>query len=195
LAGRGRHASALLLCGGLLLPAAAASAGETPEKRVERIHLPASADVAAVRQALAEAGSRLEASACQGLFTEFESQDGRPLAAVLEGREETGASYLGWLTFYDGAGAEPCWNRQLGRFAFTVPGSPVIYVCPGFANVLRRYPEEAVATLIHETLHSLGLGENPPSSRHIQERVLARCFPARSSKGTRIAASRSTSKR
>jgi hypothetical protein len=194
LAGRGRHASALLLCSGLLLPASAI-AGEVPEKRVERVHLPASADAAAVRQALAEAGSRLEASACQGLFTEFESQDGRPLAAVLESRSETGASYLRWLMFYDGAGTEPCWNRQLARFAFTVPGSPVIHVCPGFAGVLRRYPEEAVATLIHATLHSLGLGENPPSSRHIQERVLARCFPARSSKGTRIAASRSAPKR
>jgi hypothetical protein len=194
LAGSGRCASALVFCGGLLLPPLL-DAGETPAAGVERIHLPASADVAAVRQALADARSRLAASACQGLFTEFAGQDGRPLAAVLEGRGETGASYLDWLIFYDGAGAEPCWNRQLARFAFTVPGSPVIYVCPGFAGVLRHYSDEAVATLIHETLHSLGLGENPPSSRHIQERVLERCFPARSSKGTRIAASRSAAKR
>jgi hypothetical protein len=29
--------------------------------------------------------------------------------------------------------------------------------------------------VIHEVLHSLGLGENPPSSDHITERVRARC--------------------
>jgi hypothetical protein len=159
---------------------APAHADETLVRPAERIHLTAAADVAAIQQALAEARSRLEGEACQGLFAEFEGLDGRPLTAVLEGRGETGASYLGWLIFYDGAGAEPCWNRQLARFAFTVPRSPIIYVCPGFAGVLRRQPDEAVATLIHETLHSLGLGENPPSSRHIQQRVLARCFSPRS---------------
>jgi hypothetical protein len=51
----------------------------------------------------------------------------------------------------------------------------VVYICPGFAAFDRRYPDEAEATLIHEALHSLGLGENPPSSRHIQARVRARC--------------------
>jgi len=33
----------------------------------------------------------------------------------------------------------------------------------------------AEAALIHEALHSPGLGENPPSSDYISERVLARC--------------------
>src|SRR5262245_27410604 len=112
-----------------LVTSAPLRAADAPPKP-ERVHLRASADVAALRQALADAGSRLAESACQGLFTEFEDRDGRKLAAVLEARQETGASYLGWLSFYDGAGTEPCWNRQLGRFAFTTPGSPVIYVCP-----------------------------------------------------------------
>jgi hypothetical protein len=194
LASWGRRASAFTFCGGLLLQALA-NADETLVRPAERIHLTTAADVAAVQQALAEARSRLEGEACQGLFAEFEGPDGRPLTAVLEGRGETGASYLGWLIFYDGAGTEPCWNRQLTRFAFTVPRSPIIYVCPGFASVLRRQPDEAVATLIHESLHSLGLGENPPSSRHIQERVLARCFSPRSSRAVKIAGSRSASKR
>jgi hypothetical protein len=35
-----------------------------------------------------------------------------------------------------------------------------------------RYAEAAV---IHEMLHSLGLGEDPPSSDHISTRVMARC--------------------
>jgi hypothetical protein len=35
-----------------------------------------------------------------------------------------------------------------------------------------RYAE---AVLIHEALHSLGLGENPPLSDYITERIQARC--------------------
>ena len=31
------------------------------------------------------------------------------------------------------------------------------------------------AILIHEALHSLGLGEDPPSSDYITERIRARC--------------------
>ena len=41
----------------------------------------------------------------------------------------------------------------------------------------RRNRAWAVATLIHEALHTLGLGENPPSSTEITERVLRRCTP------------------
>ena len=189
----GRHVWTLVLCGALVVPASL-YAIDTPG-RVERIYLPAGVDIAAVRQAMADARSRLAAPACQEVFSEFDGQDGRSLATVLASRNETGAGYLDWLSFYDGASAPPCLNRQLARFAFTVMGSPIIYVCPGFAGLLHRYPDEAVATLIHEELHSLGLGENPPSSRHIQERVLDRCFSARSSRRTRIATTRSAPKR
>ena len=180
------YRAAWLLCAGLLLPTSR-SAGET-SATLRRIHLIAGADAAAVGEALAEARSRLDTPACQGLLTEFASQDGRPLAVVLEERHETVASSLDQLTFDDGSGAELCRNRA--RFAFTVPRSPSIHVCPGFAGVLRRYPEEAVATLIHEALHSLGLGENPPSSRHIQDRVLARCFRPQPSRELKNAAAR-----
>jgi len=33
----------------------------------------------------------------------------------------------------------------------------------------------AEAVIIHETLHSLGLGENPPTSDEITRRVFSRC--------------------
>jgi hypothetical protein len=33
----------------------------------------------------------------------------------------------------------------------------------------------AEATVIHEALHTLGLGENPPTSREITAGVLKRC--------------------
>jgi len=194
LAWRWHYGPNLVLGGGLLVPSFLA-ASESAPKRVERIHVARSGDAAALRQALTEAASRLKAPACQGLLTEFEGEDGRPLAAVLEERADTAESYLGLLSFYDGAGAEACWNRQLARFAFTVRGSPIIYVCPGFAGVLGHYHDEAVATIIHEALHSLGLGENPPSSRQIQGRVLVRCFATPPSRETKVAGSRSAPKR
>ena len=36
-------------------------------------------------------------------------------------------------------------------------------------------PGFAAALVIHEELHVLGLGENPPSAREITARVVARC--------------------
>jgi hypothetical protein len=35
---------------------------------------------------------------------------------------------------------------------------------------------EMRAVIIHEMLHSLGLGENPPSSKEITLRVMQRCW-------------------
>jgi hypothetical protein len=143
-----------------------------------RVYLPGSADVAAVSRALAGARRRLAAPTCQELFWEFQGSDGRPLTAALETLGQTGASYLGFLSFYNGDGAAPCYNRQLPILAFTVQGSRVIYICPQFAGMFRRDRLEAEAALIHEALHSLGLGENPPSSRSIQERIIRRCADA-----------------
>jgi hypothetical protein len=52
----------------------------------------------------------------------------------------------------------------------------VVRVCAGELKRLNpQQPEYVVATLIHEILHTLGLGENPPSSREITARVLSRC--------------------
>lgn len=36
-------------------------------------------------------------------------------------------------------------------------------------------PRRAEAVVIHEVLHTLGLGERPPAPEHITERVLYRC--------------------
>jgi hypothetical protein len=40
---------------------------------------------------------------------------------------------------------------------------------------MSRNSRNAEAIVIHEWLHSLGLGENPPSSDYITTRVRARC--------------------
>jgi len=49
-------------------------------------------------------------------------------------------------------------------FAFTTPGSRLVYVCgPQLKSLAARSPSRAQAVIIHETLHTLGLGEDPPS--------------------------------
>ena len=44
--------------------------------------------------------------------------------------------------------------------------------------------EHTVASFIHEMLHTLGLGENPPSSTEITRRVQAACRSQASSVGS-----------
>jgi len=57
----------------------------------------------------------------------------------------------------------------------TNAGSRVIYLCPRFAEMEWKDPRYAEAIVIHEMLHSLGLGENPPSSWEITTKVLKSC--------------------
>jgi hypothetical protein len=58
----------------------------------------------------------------------------------------------------------------------TQPGSRVVAFCgAAFAETERRNARLAEALVIHETFHSLGLGENPPSSHEITTRVLGSC--------------------
>ena len=74
--------------------------------------------------------------------------------------------------FYD-APAKACGTSSL---AITKVGSRAVFVCGRrFVRQGTRYSRYAEAVIIHELLHSLGLGENPSSSDHITERVLARC--------------------
>ena len=66
---------------------------------------------------------------------------------------------------------------EQGVLAFTVVGSRVIHVCGrAFARAAQRAPQDARATMVHELLHSLGLGENPPSPRYITYRVQQLCW-------------------
>jgi hypothetical protein len=61
------------------------------------------------------------------------------------------------------------------RLVFAAPGSRVVFVCPQFREEQWQKPLRAEALLIHETLHTLGLSENPPSSNAITKQVIARC--------------------
>ena len=111
---------------------------------------------------------------CQQVFSDFRDLSGKLLSDVLAERGESGQEHLGRLFFYDGSRGDLCTGR--GAAAMTQPGSHVVFVCPaGFAKIARE-PQMARAIVIHELLHTLGLGENPPSGHEITARVQERCW-------------------
>jgi len=138
----------------------------------------------AVRRAIEGASLRLEEPGCQQVFSDFSGAAGRPLQAALEQLGETPRSYLrGLVFFYDGSSQRRCASG--GVLGGTKPGSRVVYVCAlQFFEADRRDTFLTEAFIIHETLHSLGLGENPPASSEITRRVMKRC-PARAAMNQR----------
>lgn len=121
------------------------------------------------RLAVRMASERVAAPGCHDLVSEFLDQRGRPLAAQLAALRMSLGEYLHIVYFLDGAGLPSCaWDTV----AVTTPGSRVVYLCRSFT---RESPSEAATTVIHEVLHSLGLGENPPSPLSISNRVRTQC--------------------
>jgi hypothetical protein len=129
----------------------------------------------AVRRSAARASLRLARPECQRLLTEFTDAAGRPLRATLEERGFRAETYFRHMRFHDGTAHPRC--ALDGVYAVTLkPGSRFVYVCRArFLDTFRKNPSLAEAYLIHEMLHSLGLGENPPSSQEITDRVIDRC--------------------
>lgn len=127
----------------------------------------------AVRAAIRGASLRLEQPECRRIVSDFTDASGRNLQDSLEALGQTPAGYLGLIVFVDGQGHSRCEEQRV--LALTTPRSRVIHVCPQFGVKQRRDPVLAEAVIIHEALHSLGLGENPPSSLEITRRVFDRC--------------------
>jgi hypothetical protein len=115
------------------------------------------------------------------LLADFQDRAGRTLAQNLEAWGVAAAEYVRMIPFLDGSANPGCQRREVDLQ--TTPGLPPVFVCPAgvatpnsrFAAVQARTPALAEAMVIHEMLHTLGLGENPPSSLEITERVRARC--------------------
>ncbi len=97
------------------------------------------------------------------------------MAITLTSMQVSLQSYLRLLVFRDGDTLRPC--SEQGVLAFTATGSRIIFVCGRtFERSWRRNLPELRATVIHEVLHSLGLGEHPPSPRYITYRVQQLCW-------------------
>ncbi len=82
--------------------------------------------------------------------------------------------FLSTLFFVDGRATPLCASGKAAAGAN--PGSIFIGVCKEtFARVDAADPGLAANVVIHEMLHALGLGENPPSSEEISRQVGKRC--------------------
>jgi hypothetical protein len=164
-----RARTAVVAVGATLL---AAESGAQAE--VSRVGLRDPRQKHAVIRAIEGAARRLARTECQALLDEFSDASGRPLRAVLAAMDASAAEYLAWVLFHD-ADPPTCPGLTL---VHTTVGSRVVRVCGRkFERALAENTLHAEAAIIHEMLHSLGLGENPPSSYHITKRVLERCGP------------------
>ena len=118
---------------------------------------------------------RLARLDCQALFTDFVDRDGDTLAAILDESGRTAAAYLGDLYFVEANTSRQC-RRHPPLVAYTASRHRVIYLCTWrFVGYFSEKTSAGEILLIHELLHALGLGENPPTSDDITDRVWARC--------------------
>jgi hypothetical protein len=142
---------------------------------VFKVRIAKKATAVGVERSLAGASRRLADPRCQSVLAEFKDASGRTLAERLEATGRTPQEHLGSLLFYDGSNERRCGVR--GTLAVTAsPGSRVVFICgDAFLRTAFLDQELAEVTIIHEALHTLGLGENPPTSREITSRVMSRC--------------------
>ncbi len=162
-----------------VLSCALVSVASDQESRAEdrfvfRSVVPPGSGLRALKSVVMGARRRLERPECQRLFSELSDASGRPLQHNLDALHQTGQGYVGLILFADASDGARC---KAGKpFAFTTPGSRVVFVCgTRFKEAADQNMAMAEAVIIHEALHSLGLGENPPSSAEITARVLERC--------------------
>jgi hypothetical protein len=159
-----------ILLATLLIGQTSSLRGQTERFRRERNPL--------VLVTIRKASDRLANPACQLVFTDFRDQEGRTLQDKLISLGHTGQTYLGEIAFYDLSLEMSC--ERTSRLALTSPGSHAVFLCS--RRLIKRIvsdPGYAIAIIIHEELHSLGLGENPPSSEEISRQVLLRCVSGR----------------
>lgn len=116
---------------------------------------------------------RLRHAECQRLLTDFADAEGRSLAENLEPYAVPADQYLAQIALLSGSGHPLC-DRGQARLV-TTPNSKRIFVCKPFVAIARSQPYEAEVALIHDMLHTLGLGENPPTTQEITLRVKSRC--------------------
>jgi hypothetical protein len=126
-----------------------------------------------VRRALGLAVALLASPGCRQVYSDFELPEGGTPQGELDRKGIGPREFLETLVFTDGS-REPVCGR--GKAALTTrPETGLIFVCPLFAWQSRR-PQMSAVFIIHESLHALGLGENPPSSDEITRRIMHRCW-------------------
>ena len=160
--GRGWPERAVVSCGialGLLGAAVAHAGGRSLGDRIPGLE-----------RARLGARERLGRPECQAVLADFESVNGGRLDLVLRSTGRTAQEQLEQLVLGSGLGRAGC---GAGQLAFTRVGSSTVSICLRPFTLLPAAEQDAV--LIHEMLHSLGLGENPPESVAITAQIMRRC--------------------
>ena len=151
------------------------AASATGDQGWARIHIDDPYVRDGARRMLEAAATLLANQQCEAVTSDFVDLRGQPLATRLAELGMKASDYLRIVLFYDGAGQGAC--KRDGILAYTAPGSRIIYLCGRtFLRAAQREPEETRTVVMHEMLHSLGLGENPPAAREITHRVKQRCW-------------------
>jgi hypothetical protein len=127
-----------------------------------------------VLRAVAGATARLARPPCQEIFGDFSDGSGQRLSARFAASGKTAAEAFAVLRVFEDRDAKQCFGGT--RLAFTEVGSQLIRVCgPQFKDQFLRDRRVTELIMIHELLHTFGLGENPPSSEQISAQVAVRC--------------------
>jgi hypothetical protein len=163
-----RHAGTSALALAFSLAAAAASPAS-----LEKALVLAGMEGRAFDRTRTRAVALLENATCRQIFSEFSDAEGRTLQEKLDELGQTPAEYLATVHFLNGE-VQPLCRRSTVQMV-TTGTSRYVYVCPQFRGFQDRRPELASVLVIHEALHTLGLGENPPTPMEITSRIFARC--------------------
>lgn len=138
-----------------------------------KVSLPDPGAAQRTRQILDEALIWLAESECEEILSDFSDDQGRTLRDNLDALSSSIAQYIALLYFRDGSDLTSC---AKDAFAMTSRGSRVVWICGRtLEESYTRSPRHATASMIHEVLHTLGLGENPPTSGEITSHVLRHC--------------------
>ena len=174
------HAGHASCSSGAWMPADLAEVFRAPPEAADgwhsRMNMEAGLARIFVNQAIAGAGRRLEDDHCRQVLTDFNDGRGRTLERALAESARNPGEFLDRVWFVDGTRTEQCLHNQ-GLAAYTAPGSRVIWICGArFADpIYSLQGTYGEIVIIHELLHTLGLRENPPSSKHITNQVRRRC--------------------
>ena len=127
-----------------------------------------------VQRAVEGAAARLGRPGCQDLLTDFSDASGQPLSTTLAASRRSPAEAFALLRFVEDRDGPQCVGGA--TLAFTQIGSLVIRVCGRqFKDRFLGNRRTTEFIMIHEFLHTLGLGENPPTSQAITKQVELRC--------------------
>jgi hypothetical protein len=122
-----------------------------------------------------DARALLSRPACRMLLSSYTDAAGRSLAENLRPFDVPAPAYLDLLVFRPAPDDAPACAEPANVF-FPPPGSLVVFVCGRRLESLRAADARLASVLVlHEMLHTLGLGENPPSPAQITARVGEHC--------------------